>query len=119
MKCEICNRELDETKFFTNKFKQPFGGRCKECIYKQVKNDIIKAIPYLDTFDLPYIPYLWSHYSKNHDNTFGIYLNFCKLQTMKNYHFTDIVFFCWNDKGIYKKQCKKFKKELIKYIKEK
>ena len=118
MKCEICNKELDKTKFFTNKFNEPFGGKCKECIYKQIQNDIIKAIPYLDTFDLPYIPNAWGHYLKTHSNVFGVYLNFCKLKTMKNHHFTDIVYF-GNDKKIYKKQCRNFKKELIKYIKEK
>ena len=118
MKCEICNRELDETKFFTNKFKEPFYWECKECINKQIQDDIIKAIPYLDVFDLPYIPYEWNHYLEKHNNIFGVYLSFCKLKTMNNYHFTDIVYF-GNDKKIYNKQCKKFKKELVKYVKEK
>ena len=118
MKCEICNRELNETKFFINKFKQPFGGKCKECIYKEIQDNIVKAIPYLDTFDLPYIPNQWNHYLKKRSNIFGVYLNFCQLKTMRNYHFTDIIIF-GDNKEIYNKQCKKFKKELIKYIKEK
>ncbi len=110
--CHICNKCNTNDYWYKNKFNQSLGP-CKECINKEINKDIIKAIPYLDLFDLPYLPEEWKKY-----NNFGKYLSFCKLKTIKGMGFTDISF--WKIKNeITENEFKEFQKALINYINNK
>lgn len=97
-------------------------GPCKECIQKEIGYDIIKAIPYLDLFNLPYIPEKWNEYiirAKKNNITFpfGYYLAYCKLMSIRINHFTDILIY--PNSCIKKEEYEKFHRGLIKYINSK
>lgn len=110
--CHKCNKCNTDDNWYKNKYGETTGP-CKDCISLEVGNDIIKAIPYLDLFDLPYLPEQWDHYK-----SFGKYLSFCKLASIKRLHFTDIPY--WKlTREIDRKDIKNFQKALIKYINNK
>lgn len=119
--CWICKKCNIKKYWFTDKNGYSLGP-CKECLCKEIGYDIIKAIPYLDLFDLPYIPEQWNQYTiKAQENNiispFGYYLSYCKLRTIKAYHFTDIIIY--SNYNIEKIEYKKFYNEFIKYINNK
>lgn len=117
----MCNKCNTKEYWYTDKH-GCYLGPCKECLQKEIGYDIIKAIPYLDIFDLPYIPNQWEYCIEkakklNISSSFGLYLSYCKLASVKMCHFTDILIY---PKDLIKKEeYERFFNELIKYINHK
>lgn len=109
--CHICNKCNTNDYWYKNKFNKPVGP-CKECINKKINQDIIKAIPYLDLFNLPYFPNTWKRC-----DSFGKYLSFCKLTAIKEMSFTDVYLEDLNE--ITKTEFKIFQDALLNYINNK
>ena len=119
--CFTCNKCNTNEYWYSDK-EGRYLSSCKECIQKEIGYDIIKAIPYLDIFNLPYIPEQWDRLVKKAKESgiscpFGRYLSYCKLKGFEVLGFTDILIY--HNYNINEKEYKNFCHELIKYINNK
>ena len=97
--CEKCNRQMDDTNFYTYKNGQKFE-QCKNCLTMHVDNyDESTFLWILEKADFPYIPQEWNilrdrAYAKNPQKMNGMsvvgkYLSKMKLKQWKNYSWAD------------------------------
>ena len=97
--CEKCNRQMDDTNFYTYKNGQKFE-QCKNCLTMHVDNyDESTFLWILEKADVPYIPQEWNilrdrAYAKNPQKMNGMsvvgkYLSKMKLKQWKNYSWAD------------------------------
>lgn len=97
--CEKCNREMEDTNFYTYKNGEKFE-LCKSCLTMHVDNfDPESFLWILQKADVPYIPQEWNTlrdkaYAKNPQkmngmSVIGKYLSKMKLKQWKNYAWAD------------------------------
>ena len=89
--CAICKNVKPSEAFYKNKIGHQESYVCKDCINKEIDNDIFKAIPWCDAFNIPVMPDCWNSLKRKHPDkpVFGKYLSVCKLPVYRYFGFTD------------------------------
>ena len=113
--CAICKNVKPPEAFYKNKIGHKESCVCKDCINKEIDNDIFKAIPWCDTFNIPVMPDCWNSLKRKHPDkpVFGKYLSVCKLPVYRYFGFTDNLY-----TGVFstKEEYKALQNEMIKYF---
>ena len=113
--CAICKNVKPSEAFYKNKIGHQESYVCKDCINKEIDNDIFKAIPWCDAFNIPVMPDCLNSLKRKHPDkpVFGKYLSVCKLPVYRYFGFTDNLY-----TGVFstKEEYKALQKEMIKYF---
>ena len=113
--CAICKNVKPSEAFYKNKIGHQESYVCKDCINKEIDNDIFKAIPWCDAFDIPVMIDCWNHLKRSRPDkpVFGRYLSICKLPIYRYFGFTDSLYIGTSPT---KEEYKILQKEIIKYF---
>lgn len=116
--CTICKEEKSPDAFYKHKLGHKEIYVCKDCINKEIDNDIFKAIPWCDAFDIPMMIDCWNHLKKGRPDkpVFGRYLSTCKLPVYRYFGFTDSLYIGGSPT---REEYKPLQKEIIKYFTKK
>lgn len=115
-KCYKCGKVNKEEFFISGKSGKMKIGPCKDCIKEEVGNDMIKALPYLDLYDVPLFPDQWKHYVERTKGKSVIvkYINYARLFSFREMNFTDSLSDMTQDCS--EEEIQYIKKSLIEYF---